>query len=423
MDTRPETPETPNSNPTGDGEAGDEPTVGFWKRMFGGAGKEEGEASEAGKAPEAPSPAKPVKAGRAARNRPRKRSKTIFDQAEEQQRRKFAKAAIARRERLAQSIGERVERALDERFASGEERLADVAGVFEDMNGLLGAIGRNLDDQGTRAERMAANLELLPQAAENERLVLEGIAAQLEGQAASVEGVPEVVSLVRHGSQVAEQRLTVLRGLQTELETQREQGQQMLEVLRRSSAVFEDRMSSLEETILKGQVEARRDARELRDAVTRSAEALAEESMRETQRSAHLLDGLRDMTARLSEGNAVAVAAARSQDKAVESYRDAHEEMVDMLVRSQNRTLAEMHRLEEDSQQRAEELARRSRVTLVGAAGFLAILAVAFLGASGPSQPQIAPVYVPVSTPSHAAAPKPKQSAPKALPAGMPKSD
>ena len=47
--------------------------------------------------------------------------------------------------------------------------------------------------------------------------------------------------------------------------------------------------------------------------------------------------------------------------------------MLDALQRTQNRTLKEMKRIQEEVQERADALAWRGRLTLVGAAGAIAL--------------------------------------------------
>lgn len=397
-------PDTPSNDPQ-DSQQDDSP--GFWKRMFGGSG----EAEEAEPAP------KP-------QNTPRKRTKTIFDRAEAEQKKRYSKAASVRRDKLATAIGDRVEGVIAQQLEGGERRLAQVSTAFDDMNMLLGGIGRNLDLQDQRAERMARTLESLPKAAERERIVLESIADKLEEQGDAIEGVPEVVSLVKHGSKMAEERLFALKSLKGELELQREQRDQVLAVLRQSSLRFEERMTSLEETITNSQIEARSDTVTLRQAIERNTEESRQDAEREGKRGERVIDSLSDVSRRLSEGNVLASANAAQQDRSLNVFQDSQQRLLDQFVRSQNHTVSEMHRLEDEAREREEALARQGRMTLVGSVGFLAIMAAAFFGARQAPVAQ-SPIYLPVRSARVAPAVPKAETKPsdRTLPAGMPRAE
>jgi len=348
------------------------PKVGFWQRVFGpkAEGDDPEEVAEAPAPPSTRNSKRPPEA-----NKPRKQQQTIFDKAEQEQRKRYAKAALMRRERLANAIGERVETVISDRMETGEQKLAKVSKAFNEMNGLLGAIGRNLDTQGERSERIASSIERLPQFAEEEKVVLETIASSLEGQAQSVQGLPEVLALVKQGSAAASHRLAALRSLHDELELQREQRGQVLEVLRESSRKFEERMGDLEETIAMSMAQARTDTKLLRESLETNAQQARDEARletkREEQRTAHLLEGLQQVSQVIGHGNALAVADTEAHGKAMGSFQEAQDDMLAILQQSQMNTLEEMRRLQEEAKEREETLARRNRVALVGSAGFL----------------------------------------------------
>ena len=107
-----------------------EQPVGFWRRVFGSKKPVEAPEPEAAAEPEpdeaaaepeleADGPQQPLVA-----NAPRKRTRTIFDRVEEEQKKRYTRAARLRRERLANAIGERVEEVLSGHMIDGESRLA-----------------------------------------------------------------------------------------------------------------------------------------------------------------------------------------------------------------------------------------------------------------------------------------------------------
>lgn len=391
--------------------------VGFWKRVFGG---EEG-GGEGPAAPEAPS-------APTARNRPkpRKTEPTIFDKVEQEQRKRYARAAMMRRERLASAITDKVEQVINDRMETGEEKLARASVAMGEMNHLLGAIGRNLDDQAGQAARMAQTIAKLPEYAEREHSVLETIAANLEGQAASVESVPEVLGLVRQGAEAAHHRLAALQSVHQELVEQRAQQREVLDVLRTSSQRFTEQMSRLEETMATGAMQARNDAQALRssfaEATDRLVEQGREEARREAQRQAQMLQGLHEVSLRLSESNTLATVSQRTQEQRAVAFHGAHEELVDILQHCQSQTINEMHRIQADVQEREERMAHRNRLALVGSVGFLAVMGGIFGYAfRAPTPTVVAPAAAQApAVPGAAEEASPREGA-GTLPASMPR--
>jgi hypothetical protein len=390
--------------------------VGFWRRMFGGGGKadaleeEEAEAVEALEALDEDDEDDDGEMRRHAPavNQPRKPRQTIFDKAEQEQRKRYARAAMVRRERMARAIGDRVEKVIMDRMESGEEKLTHVAGSFGEVRNVLGAIGRNLDDQGERSERIAEVLGQLPAASEREQKILGQIARTLEGQsgssrtvAESVQDVPQMLALVRDGQSNSKMRLEALREVKSELALQRDQRERLLSTFREHTERFEQRMGRLEEALVTGAAQARNDAesmrRALHDSTERVLEKSEEDAQREDDRTSKLRSGLHALSRQLQDQNTLAGAAVRNQGEAMTFFQDSHGEMLDALQRTQHRTLKEMKRIQEEVQERADSLAWRGRLTLVGAAGAIA-LTFALLFRNGPAPvaahapaPQVAP--------------------------------
>lgn len=435
--------------------------IGFWRRMFGAktdADPTETETEAEAETPEITTVAQVDDSPEASSNLPRKRSRTIFDRAEQERRKRFSRAAKMRRERLAGAIGDRVEEVLTDHLVDDKQRWSNAAASVDEMNGLLGAIGRNLDEQGQRAERMADSLEQLPELAKQEQQTLGQIAERLQTQAQSVEGVPEVVDLVRFGSGIAKQKLAALRSLQDELALQREQRSQMLQSIRKSAIEFQDRMSKVEEAVQTSMLQARTDATAVREAIDRSSETLTaqarEEALKVSQRARRLEEGLRQVSAVMLEGAALANAQARSQqDEAIGFLHTTQDELLTQFQRSQTETVATMERLQAEVKEREERLqaevkereerqAWRLRTALIGCAGLLAVVGamITFSPPTRTASPEsvrivrvpvaakVSPAPTPAPTASPAATPAPKQAArPRrastgSLPAGMPRS-
>jgi hypothetical protein len=401
-------------------EEGGEEAVGFWRRMFGGKPRaDEAEESEPADGDGETTQATPAPT----KNQPRRSRKTIFDRAEQEQRRHYARAAMLRRERLAKQIGEKVERVISERMETGEEKLAQVAGSFGEVRSLLGAIGRNLDDQSQRSERVAKVLEGMPLSAEREVEVLQGIADALEIQSGAqqemvhaVRSVPEVVALARHSREDGQERLEVLRGVHQELVVQRTQGeraieegqerlmvlrgvqeellaqreqreraigeaqerllairnvehellaqrdqrQQVIETLQRTTARFEERMGRLEEAIVHGHTKARQDVDALRSTLEEGTERLLDQGRAESQRE-------EQRAARMEVGLAGLSAHLQDGNQLAHASVQAQGQALDVMqgsheemVRTLQGSHGEMVRTMQDSQ---EEMARAMLAT------------------------------------------------------------
>ena len=140
-----------------------------------------------------------------------------------------------------------------------------------------------------------------------------------------------------------------------------------------------------------------------------------------------MLDAMREVSLRLSEGNALSSATVLAQEKSQRSFNNSQQELLDVLVRTQSQTVTEMHRLEEEAREREESLARQNRLTLVGSVGFLAVLVALFFTHQ---RPQVAPspIYVPVQSALRAPVKTPvKKGAKKgestSVPASMPRGE
>lgn len=502
---------------------------GFWKRMFGGGAKPDAKDLPAVAAPEPGElgPSRPKSPGRTEK---KKNAPRAPKQDDEQQRR-FARAAMLRRERLARTIGERVEQVIVDRIAQGEDRLVEaqegMAYGMGEVKGLLGSIGKNLDDQASRGERVARILEGLPGASEREREALlevaraiedqgagtqggleavrsllsqvgqgldaqgaraertakiletlpevarretealdgvalsldhhgrglrdgleavhgtlsalgrdldlqgrreqetiEHVARVLEGQsgtqlalAESVRGVPQVLAIARDSQRAAEERLHALRDVKQELELQRDQRERMIETLRATSARFEERFVQLEVQLQLNAAQARADASNMRLTFEGIGERLAEQSrseaVREEARARRIEQGLGDVSRRLGESNTLHAAGIASQGQALEALQDAHIELMDAFQTAQSRAIGEVQRIHDETHRRAEQLAWRSRLSLVGSAGLVAM--AVFFGFAQASPP---PVIV-VPSESVAEAPRDPSSGPTTLPAGF----
>jgi hypothetical protein len=528
--------ETVNEAPTEtSGEGGEAP--GFWRRLFGPGEKgEKGEPAAADEGDEVGAgPALPVKnAPRPLRAAPRPGASKPQGKQDEEQQRRYARAAMLRRERLAKTIGEKVEQVVLDRMAEGEARLAtaqegflermgdvkdllgaiganldeqvdqgarvtrileglpgatereraalvQVAGAIERqgagtqgglaaLQGLLAEVGRGLDAQGVRAERTARILEALPEVAgrahealaathdtldehgrgiragvdavhtalagiardldqqgRQEREALEHVARALDDQggthlevARAVSGLPEVVAIAREGRHAAEERLLALRGVKDELELQRDQRERLFEGRRQATLRFEERMVQLEARLEQGASQARADAGQLRLTLERSVGELTEqargEAVREEQRTRRIEQGLSDVARKLGDTNALHAAGITAQGQALGRLQEAQGQLLDAFQRAQSRALGEVQRLHEEAQDKAEQVARRSRLALVASAGLVAIACVV-----GLTRPAPAPVVV---VPQAATAPEAPGAAsgaagPRALPAGF----
>jgi len=451
------------------GSSDDEEQLGFWRRMFGGGGdkKDDGpedEAAERARRRRREAVKKGAAARKRSRNQPRKPKKTIFDRAEEEQRKRYAQAAAARRERLAQAIGDRVEQAVVDRLDTGEQQLAHVMKPgFNEVRSLLGAIGRNLDGQNTVQERIAGVLEGLPAASQREQETLGEIAQAISGHAGetrtvaqSVQDVPQVLALARAARDEANERLVAIRDLKSEMELQRDQRERMITTLQESVTRFDERIGHLEEAVQSSATQARHDAEALRqsfetaiqttanqarndaESLRRTVEEVvsgqatqarndqaalrqaisdhthhlarvsAEEGKREEMRHGRLEQGLQDLSRRLCEGNTLATAAVARQGDAMGLLQETHEELLDALQRAQNRTVGELRRIQDEVQERTDSLAWRGRMAIAGAVGAVALLFALFYG-GGSAAPASAPGSVGEATarPSPAASPEP----------------
>ncbi len=520
------------------GDEGEQP--GFWRRVFGGPAKPEVkdvpavvDAEQGDLAPARPRPPE-----RRKKNDPR------APKTDDEAQRRFARAAMLRRERLARTIGERVEQVIADRMAEGEQRLAEaqegfaegmgevggllkaigrnldhqadrgdrVATILEGLpaasererealleiartveqqgagtqgglaalQGLLAEVGRGLDAQGERAERTAKILETLPEVARREAEALDGVslsldhhgrslregigavhealttlgrdldlqgeraarvlesipeaidrehqtmahvARVLEGQsgtqlalADSVRDVPQMLALAREGQRSAEDRLLALREVKYELELQREQRDRMVDLLRSTTTRLEERFVHLESSLQQGATQARADATSLRLAVEGVAERLTDqaraESQREEARARRLEQGLHDVSRRLVETNALHAAGINSQSQTMAALQDAHTELMDTFQRAQSRALGEVQRFQDEAHARAEQLAWRSRLALVGSSCLVALAVVVGVVA----RPDPAPV---VLMPATAEAPRPEAPTATTIPAGF----
>lgn len=375
--------------------------VGFWRRMFGGGKADEAaDDDDVAEFDDDEDDDDGEMRSSAARNQPRKPKQTLFDKAEAEQRKRYARAAMVRRERMARTIGDRVEKVILDRMETGDQKLEAVAGSFGEVRNVLGAIGRNLDEQGERSARIADVLGQLPAASEREQKILGQIARTLEGQngtsrtvAESVQDVPQMLAMVRDGQSQARQRLEAIHEVTSELALQRDQRERMIATYRETSQRFEEKMSRLEEAILSGAVQARNDADSLRRALEDNTERLLvkseQDARREDERTSKIRSGLHELSRQLKDQNLLAGAAVRNQGEAMNFFQDSHGEMLDALQRTQNRTLKEMKRIQEEVQERADALAWRGRLTLVGAAGAIALtFALLFRGGPAPDAAQ-----------------------------------
>lgn len=492
----------PNETANPEGEEGG----GFWKRMFGGGAKPDAKDLPAVAEPVAQGELGPARSAQEKRAPEKKKNAPRTPKQDDEQQRRFARAAMLRRERLARTIGERVEQVIVDRIADGETRMAvaqeGMAYGMGEVKGLLGSIGKNLDDQASRGERVARILEGLPGASEREREALlevaraiddqggraertakiletlpevarretealdgvalsldhhgrglrdgleavhgtlsaigrdldlqgqreqetiEHVARVLEGQsttqlalAESVRGVPQVLALARDSQRAAEERLGALRDVKQELELQRDQRERMIETLRATSVRFEERFVQLEVQLQLNSAQARADASNMRLTFEGVGERLAEQSrneaVREEARARRIEQGLGDVSRRLGESNALHAAGIDSQGHALEALQDAHVELMDAFQHAQSRAIGEVQRIHDETHRRAEQLAWRSRLSLVGSAGLVAVAVI--VGLARPS----APVVV-MQEAQHAEAPRPVTTgAPTTIPAGF----
>lgn len=286
---------------------------------------------------------------------------------------------------------------------------------------VLTSIGRDLDLQGERTARV---LETIPEAIQREHETITHVARVLEGQsgtqlalAESVRDVPQLLALAREGQRGAEERLVALREVKHELELQREQRDRMVDLLRATTTRFEERLVQLESALQQGASQARADATSLRLALDSVAERLTEqaraESQREEARARRIEQGLQDVSRRLAEGNALQAAGINSQSQTLAALQDAHAELMDSFQRAQSRALGEVQRFQDEAHRRAEQLAWRSRLALVGSAALVAVALIVSVVA----RPDPAPM---VLVPSTAEAPAaPGAPAPTTLPAGF----
>ena len=300
-------------------------------------------------------------------------------------------ASAERSERIARAL-----LTLPEAGARGQGTLERVLEVLRAQEGqgergreLLQRIGEAIDGQAAGAQallgRIASTLDEHSTQSDQEQALLVRIGEVLEGQrgathalAESVQGVPQVLALARESQDAARERLLALREVKRELELQRDQRERLIEAVRESTDRCETRLHKLEEALTVATVQSRQDAGALRGALANVGERLVaqgkEESRREEERSVRLEEGLSRLARQMLEGNAVSAAAAASHDRAVERFRDAHGELLDVFQRAQHRTLSEMQRIQEEVSERADQLARRTRRTLVACAGALALV-------------------------------------------------
>lgn len=337
-------------------------------------------------------------------------------------------ASAERSERIARAL-----LTLPEAGARGQETLERVLEVLRTQAGqgergreLLERIGAAIDGQSAGAQtllgRIAESLDEHSAQSDQEQALLVRIGEVLEGQtgvttalAESVQGVPQVLALARESQDAARERLIALREVKVELELQRDQRERLISAVRESSERCEARLHKLEEALVVATVQSRQDAGALRGALAGVGERLVaqgkEEGKREEERAQRLEEGLGRLARQLLEGNAVNAAAAASHDRAVARFRDAHGELLDVFQRAQHRTLDEMQRIQEEVSERADQLAKRTRRTLVACAGALTlVVGLGFFWRPGAGAPQ-------------AAADAPELRAGQTLPAGMARRD
>lgn len=422
----------PEETPAGEAQPG------FWRRVFGGSGpapKPEGDGP--------PPKAETEELGPAKRpERPTAKNAPRAPKDDESQRR-FARAAMLRREKLARAIGERVENVLLDRMAQGEQRLAlaqeGVSHTVGEVKGLLGAIGRNLDEQVGQGERVARILEQLPAASEREREAIDGVALTIDHHG---RGLRDGIELMHGALRTIERDLDVqndaaeraARALETlpavvhqeherehqalvqvrrELEAQRDQRERMIETLRAVGTRFDERVLQLEARLDQNAAQARSDASTIRLALESVSERISAEaraqSASDSARTRRIEQGLGDVSRRLGESNALHAAGITSQNDAMARMHDTHAHLMDALQAAQSRALGEVQRLHDEATRRSEQAAWRSRLALVGSAG---LVAIAFLvGFGRPASPV---VIVPSAT-----APAAPSAAPTSLPAGF----
>lgn len=297
----------------------------------------------------------------------------------------------ARGQELLERVLE-VLRTLPEQGDRGRELLARIGeaidGHAQEEQSLLTRIASALDDQTSQGQTEQAVLARIEDVLEGQSTSTRTLAEQVQG------GVPQVLALARQSQDAARERLLALREVKAELELQRDQRERLIEAVRESGERCQERLGKLEEALAVATVQSRQDAGALRGALQGVGDRLVaqgkEESRREEERGGRLEEGLLRLARQLGEGNAVAASAAASHDRAVERFRDAHAELIETFQRTQHRTLSEMQRIQEEVSERADQLARRTRRTLVACAGALAIAVAAGVGLvrSGGPTPQ-----------------------------------
>ena len=72
---------------------------------------------------------------------------------------------------------------------------------------------------------------------------------------------------------------------------------------------------------------------------------------------------------------------------ALEALQDAHIELMDAFQTAQSRAIGEVQRIHDETHRRAEQLAWRSRLSLVGSAGLVAVAVI--FGFAQPSPPPV----------------------------------
>lgn len=374
----------------------------FWSRVKSALGGEPGPAAMGETAPDVPM-LPPVTTPK-----PRKVRKTAFDRAREaraakdpsnattaksrresdSRRTRLRRAAEEKRDGLALVVGEKIEKVLVEKLEGArDEGFRNVARGFVELSGVLGGLGRQLGSQEQHARAIEEKLAGLPESERAQAEALAGIARAIGDQtgtqgkvAQSLEGVPEIVSLVKQGSGTVQGQLQALGDMHRELVLQREQrervvdgvhrverallglGEQLQGCVARQTSMQNEVRARTEESVTRlerslGAVAARLDlaAREEEDRARLDRSATADQAER-------LERALAVMAARVHEQS---VAIVGSQEEAATTFRRAQESVAQGFEEAQERTIATLERLHEE---RVRELAKTRRRTNLMAA-------------------------------------------------------
>jgi hypothetical protein len=333
-------------------------------------------------------PAEPEPA--AERSGPRKPRKADFDEKQKKtgrttsRRTRLRRAAAEKREGLAVVLGEKVEKIVVERIGPRDEDLAKIAAGFGGMNEVLSDLAGTLskEDRAQAEALLGIQRELGDQAGTHTRV------------ADSLQGVPDLVSLVRAGSGTFEGQLTTLRDVRRELELQREQRERVVEGvsrLERAMAlvaekieVQNERALALQEAQARAHAQAIADERARADRALAAASARFEAQVREDQERIRLdrqraqeeaerfERGMAVMAARVHEQSSAIL---EGQEQAAQGFRGAQRAIVEGFEDAQARTIEALERLhEERTREQARSAVRSRRVALAVTAAFSAVL-------------------------------------------------